>query len=367
MAEAKDLYKILGVARTATQDEIRKAYRKKARKLHPDVNPGNKDAEEKFKEVSAAHDVLSEPDKRKLYDEFGVDALAGGFDPEKARSYQRWSSGRGASGAGSDGDLGFDLDDLLGRFSRARGGGGGGGGAAAGWAEPGRDIVATVELDFVDALRGIQVSVEIPVRPSCTTCGGSGAQPGTETKACPQCNGAGRVQVVRGPMKMMTACPACAGRGVIRTPCATCGGDGTIESRETVKVRIPPGADEGSELRVRGKGAPGSGGGPPGDLIIVTRVRPHAHFRRTGNDLQLRLPVTLDEAYSGATIEVPTPDGPVQMKVPARSQTGARLRLRGKGVAHGKETGDLYVEIEVRVPDKEDAAFAEQLRAAREH
>ena len=361
MADAKDLYGILGVSRTATPDEIRKAYRKKARKLHPDVNPGDKQAEERFKEVSAAHDVLSDPDKRKLYDEFGVEGLAGGFQPDQARAYQRWSAGRAAGGAPAADD-GFDLDDLLGRFARARAGGDG---QRAAWAEPGRDIVATAELDFVDALRGLQVSVEIPTAKSCTTCGGSGAEPGTTPTPCPQCHGAGRVQVVSGPMKMMTTCPACAGRGEIRSPCKTCGGHGVIEGREPVKVRIPPGADDGSELRVRGKGTPGSGGGPPGDLIIVTRVRPHPHFRRSGNDLHLRLPVTVDEAYLGASIDVPTPAGPVQMKVPPHSQSGARLRLRGKGVTHGKDTGDLYVEIDVRIPDKEDAGFAEHVRAAR--
>jgi molecular chaperone DnaJ len=362
MAEGKDLYGILGVARTATADEIRKAYRKKARKLHPDVNPGDKRAEETFKEVSAAYDVLSDADKRKLYDEFGHQGLAGGFDPDKARAYQRWSAGRAARGPAPDDDEAFNLDDLLGRFARARAGGDAGGGA---WAAPGRDIVATVELDFVDALRGLQVTVEVPTAKGCSTCGGSGAQPGTTPSQCPQCHGAGRVQVVGGPMKMMTTCPACGGRGELRSPCQACGGAGAIEGRDPVKVRIPPGADDGSELRVRGRGTPGRGGGAPGDLIIVTRVRPHPHFRRSGNDLHLRLPVTLDEAYLGASIEVPTPAGAVQMKVPPRSQTGARLRLRGKGVTHGKDTGDLYVEIDVRIPDKEDAALAEQLRAAR--
>jgi molecular chaperone DnaJ len=363
MADVKDLYAALGVSKTASDDEIRKAYRKLARKLHPDVNPGNKEAEEKFKQASAAYETLSDKDKRKLYDEFGADSLAGGFDPEKARAYQRWQSSRSAGGGGGgfsadDGDGVFDLDDLIARAT------GRGRAARQAWQQPGRDIVATVELDFVEALRGLQVSVEVPVRKACPTCDGSGDQPGTERKTCPECNGSGRKQVVKGPMKMMTACPTCGGQGVLRSPCSTCAGAGAVETRETVKVRIPPGADDGSELRVRGRGTPGTGGGPPGDLVIVTRVRPHPYFRREGTDLHLRLPVRIDEAYLGASIEVPTPSGPVTMKVPALSQPGARLRLRGKGVTVGKEQGDLYVELDVRLPDREDAAFGEQLRAA---
>jgi len=361
MAEATDLYATLGVSRTASDDEIRKAYRKLARKLHPDVNPGNKEAEETFKGVAAAYDVLSDKDKRKRYDEFGAEGLREGFDPEKARAYQRWASQRQSTGAADDGEYEFDLGDLGDLFSRgdgARRARGDGGRRAS----IGQDLIASVELDLADALHGREIELRVPTRTSCPTCHGSGDQPGTTPTTCPECNGTGRKQVVRGPMKLMATCPNCGGEGKIHTPCTTCGGEGELVSESTVKVRIPPGADDGSELRVRGKGAPGRGGGPPGDLIIVTRVRPHPFFRRDGLDLVLRLPIRVDEAYLGASIDVPTPDGTVTMKVPPRSQPGTKLRLRGKGVTRGGQKGDLHVELDVRLPDRESERLAEALK-----
>jgi molecular chaperone DnaJ len=364
MAESKDLYAVLGVARDATDEVIRKAYRKLARKYHPDVNPGNHDAETRFKEISAAYDVLSDPAKKKLYDEFGAEGLAGGFDPEKARAYQSWSAGRRTAGSADDGSRGgfdFNLEDLL---RRARPGGGFAGGARARGPEVGQDVVATVELDFLDALKGVEVEFRVPQHRPCPTCHGAGDQPGTKPETCDECKGTGRAQVVRGPMNFMTNCPRCGGEGKLRTPCGTCGGAGSVASDETTKVRIPAGADDGSELRVRGKGVPGRSGGPAGDLLIRTRVRPHPYLRREGLDLHLALPITVGEAYAGATIDVPTPSGAVQMKVPPRSQTGSRLRLRGKGVARGDSQGDFYVELTVRIPDVDDAALAETLRAA---
>jgi molecular chaperone DnaJ len=363
MAESKDLYDVLGVARDASDDVIRKAYRKLARKYHPDVNPNNHDAETRFKEVSAAYDVLSSPDKKKLYDEFGHKGLSGGFDPEQARAYQAWSAGRRAAGSDGDGGAGgyeFNLEDLL---RRARPGGGFSG-ARRRAAEPGQDVVATVDLDFLDALKGVEVEFRMPIPRTCATCQGSGDQPGTKPETCAECKGTGRAQAVRGPMKFMTTCPVCDGEGVTRTPCPTCNGEGSVPSDETTKVRIPAGADDGSELRVRGKGAPSHSGGPPGDLLIRTRVRPHPFLRREGLDLHLALPITVGEAYAGATIDVPTPSGAVKMKIPPRSQSGSRLRLRGKGVARGDTQGDLYVALDVRLPDVEDAALTEALRAA---
>lgn len=356
MPDGKDLYAILGVARTATDEEIRTAYRKLARQHHPDVNPDNKQAEERFKEISAASDVLSDAAKRKLYDEFGEEGLSGGFDLEKARAYRRWAASRQAAGpAGGDVPFEFDLEGLLGGSFARRG---------ARRSGRGEDIAGVVEFDLADALRGAEIEVRVPIRKACADCGGSGDKPGTTAKTCAECGGTGRKQAVRGPMRMLAACPACRGEGRSRTPCPTCGGEGAAASEETIKVRIPPGAEDGSDLVVQGRGAPGPGGGPPGDLVIRTRVRPHPHFRREGLDLLLRLPVTFEEAYNGASVEVPTPDGSVQMKVPPRSQSGARLRLRGKGVTRKDARGDLYVELDVRVPDREDAPLSEALRDA---
>jgi curved DNA-binding protein len=299
MAE-KDLYSVLDVAKTASDEEIRRAYRKLARKLHPDLNPGNKAAEERFKEMSAAYDVLSDPEKRKLYDEFGHDGLRSGFDAEQARAYRSWQeSPRGGGRPFSEQFAdqfggGFDFGDLFGGMSGFRAGG-----------MRGEDVVAVVELDLAKALEGTEVSLRLP---------SSGARGGPE---------------------------------------------------EVVTVRIPPGAEDGSRLVVKGRGAPGSGKAPPGDLIIETRVRPHPHFRREGLDLYLDLPVTLDEAYSGAEVDVPTPGGSVKLRIPERSQQGRKLRLRGKGVAKGAGRGDLYVILDVRLPEREDPALAEALRRAR--
>ena len=362
MAES-DLYQVLGVARTATAPEIRKAYRKLARKHHPDVNPGKPEAAERFKDISTAYEVLGDEKRRKAYDEFGDASLRSGFDADKARAYQAQaeeaqraaSSGRGAGGDGGYGGFGgfdFDLGDILG------GGGGRRPGRARGGPVPGHDVVASVTLDFVQALRGAELSVDAPTGKTCPTCDGAGTKGGT----CPQCHGSGRVDAARGPMRIVATCPTCDGTG--KEPCPTCHGAGTVGGSRKVTVRIPPGSDDGSRLRVPGLGGPGVRGGPAGDLYIEIAVRPHPHFRRSGLDLRLTLPVTVAEAYSGATIAVPTPDGPVDLKVPARSQSGQKLRLRGKGVRRGDDVGNLIVELVVRLPDGDDPAFAEAAEAA---
>lgn len=312
MAAAQDVYAVLGVAKNATLEEIRRTYRQLARKHHPDRNPGDKAAEERFKQIAAAYEVLSDAQKRKHYDEFGEDSLRAGFDPEKARAYQQWGQARGGSGGWSESmPFEFDLEDLFRRGGRS------------GWTGGGEDVVAVVELDFAQALRGAEIEVRIPGR---------------------------------------RVCPACGGASKRRRRCTVCHGTGRVASEDTHKVRIPPGADDGSELRVRGRGAPGLEGGAAGDLVIRTRVRPHPHFRREGLDLHLRLPVTIDEAYLGASIEVPTPDGAVQMKVPPKSTSGTTLRLRDKGVARGDRRGDLYVELVAQVPDRDDASLSQALR-----
>jgi curved DNA-binding protein len=284
---AESLYESLGVARTASADEIRKAYRKLARKHHPDVNPGNAAAEAAFKKISAAYDVLSDDKKRKAYDEFGEASLQSGFDPAKARDYARWQDTRQRRSTrfGDDeGPIDFDFADLFGRRAPrgpARGG----------------DLHASVEIDLQKAIEGTEMTADLP------------------------------------------------GHG-------------------TVRIRIPKGADTGDTLRVPGKGSPGRDGGPPGDLVIETVVRPHPLVRREGLDLHLTVPVTLDEAYGGASIPVPTFEGPVVLKIPPRSQQRTKLRLRGKGVARKGERGDMIVELDIRMPDQADEALAEALRAA---
>jgi curved DNA-binding protein len=291
MSESKDLYALLGVKKDAKADEIRKAYRQLARKFHPDVNPGDDKAEERFKEVSAAYEVLTDTDKRKLYDEFGNDGLKGGFDPEQARAYQHWQSRRSTTETGGrEDEYQFDLNDLRDFFGQDFSQQGRG-------PRPGHNLRAHVDLDFIQALKGIEVTLGAP--------------------------------------------------------------DG-----QTVTVRIPSGASDGSVLTVKGRGHPGERGGPAGDLLIVTRVRPHPNFKREGLDLTLTLPVTIGEAYSGASVEVPTPDGRVQLKIPALSQNGTRLRLSKKGVAKKGERGDLYVELSVVAPDIKDEAFAKAADAA---
>lgn len=363
MANDNDLYARLGLTSSASTEDIKKAYRKLARKWHPDLNPDNPEAEENFKQIAMANEVLSDPDKRKLYDEFGEEGLRGGFDPEQARAYKQWSerqrgSERGArAGGGPQGVAGgfdFDLDELFGRAAPAR--------STA--PRAGQDIGARVELEFVDALRGAEFKIDVPSASACAACRGSGDEPGSTPTECPDCGGSGRRKVVQGPMGFFAACPTCHGEGQLRTPCRACQGEGVLHSERTTTVRIPPGAEDGSVLTVRGKGTPGRHGGPPGDLVIETRVRPHPHFQRDGLDLRLILPVTLAEAYNGTTVAIPTLDGTVQLKVPARSQNGSRLRLRGKGVQRKDARGDLYVELAVRLPDKDDAEFSKAAAAA---
>ncbi len=352
MAETADLYATLGVTRSASKDEIRKAHRKLARKYHPDINPGNTEAEDKFKQISAAYDVLSDPEKKKLYDEFGMDGLRGGFDPEHARSYRKWRDTRESAGRPfRDESFDFDLGDLFGKAERGR------------RRRPERavELVAQVELDFVQALRGTEIHLRVPSTRDCAACRGSGNDPTSAPTPCVECRGTGRRQAIEGPMRLMVACPECEGEGKIREPCPACRGQGATADERDVTVRIPAGADTGDSLRVAG-----IGGEPGADLRVEVRVRPHPHFQRDKLDLTLRLPVSLEEAYCGATIEVPTPSGPVSLRIPTRSQSGSRLRLRDKGVERAGARGHLYVELDVRLPDKENAPLIEALRSSRD-
>jgi len=354
---AKDLYAILGVNRSATTDEIKKAYRKLARRHHPDVNPGNKEAEERFKEISQANDVLSDPEKRKLYDQFGIEGLQAGFDPNQARAYREWQARRETAGA-DDGSTGggfgrySNFEDIFGDIF---------GGAGRAGPQAGQDTEASMEVDLLDAVRGLSTQLTIDRPEVCATCHGSGSDPASQ-EVCPECQGKGHVKVGRGPVAFDRACPRCGGVGRIGTrPCATCGGRGQTTQRERLNVRIPPGVDTGSRVRIAGKGAPGHDGGPPGDLYIVIHVKPHPLLERRGNDLYFDVPISVGEATLGATITVPTPDGNVRVKVPPGSQSGKLLRIRGHGVPalKGGKRGDLYIRLMIQVP-----ADGERLREA---
>ena len=326
----RDLYAVLGVERNASAEEIKKAYRRLARKHHPDLNPGDKQAEERFKEISVAHDVLTDPSKRKLYDEFGLEGLQAGFDPARAREYRRWAeSGHGFSFRGGSPFEGFGFSGFEGRRRRREaeeergfadvieelfGAGAGAGARATPRTVRGADVEHPIEVDFLDALRGTKTAVSVR-RPA----------------PCPQCGGSGRQRM---------------------RACTRCGGTGTVEQREQLTVRIPAGVSDGARVRVRGKGGVGRGGAAAGDLYFVVRVRPHPFLQRDGKDLTIEVPITVGEAIRGATIAVPTPDGKVRLKVPRGSQSGQRLRLSGRGVRDpkGGAPGDLYVRLMVQVP-----------------
>ena len=380
---AEDLYQLLGVSRGASEDEIKKAYRKLARKYHPDVNPGNKAAEEKFKQVSAAFEVLSNSEKRKLYDEFGEDAAKMGYDPKKAEAFRAYrdaaTRGGGFPGAGAGGipDMeGFDLGDLFGDLFRNRGARGGRGVEDLfGREEPegpshGEDLHAQVRLTLREAVTGTerQLSVTRPGR--CPKCKGSGHFGKPET--CPTCKGSGKIRQGRGPLSVSGTCPSCHGSGKLAPPCDRCGGSGRVDETTRVTVKIPPGVQSGSQVRVAGQGAAGTLSGPPGDLFLEVQVDPHPLVRREGDDLYVPLAITVPEAILGAQVRAPTFTGEVTVTVPAHSQSGRKLRLKGQGVPHLKGTGrgDLYFELRIAVPDRSSAevkAAAETLGHAYTH
>jgi molecular chaperone DnaJ len=368
----KDFYGVLGVKKNASDGEIKKAYRKLARKYHPDVNPGNKEAEEKFKSISEAHEVLSDSEKRKIYDEFGEDGLRAGFDPEQAREYHQWQRsggfGRGTQGfdSSASGDFGqFKYSGFEDVFSDLFGAGGGPG-PQTGARGPvrGRDIESPLEVDFNTAIRGAPTRVTLQKEQSCPTCGGTGRISSSKDSVCRLCKGAGQTKVAQGPFNFSQTCPQCGGTGRTGEICSSCSGSGFVPATETIDVNIPAGVSDGSRIRLAGKGGPGSAGGPPGDLYIITRVRPHPVFRREGDSLKVDIPVTVSEAMNGAEITVPTPDGAVQLKIPKGTKSGQRLRLKGKGVPNlkTKVPGDLYVTVRVQVPlvDNPEALEAAQ-------
>ncbi|MBI5090164.1 MAG: molecular chaperone DnaJ [Actinobacteria bacterium] len=353
----KDYYKVLGVADTATAKEITKAYRKLARDSHPDTHPDDPKAEERFKEVSSAYDVLGDEAKRKEYDEvrrLGPQA----FGP----------MGGGGGGGAHSVNVGADgLGDLLGQmFGRGRRGGGASAGSGP---QRGADVEATLTLDFADAVKGITTTLYLTTDAQCSTCGGSGAKPGTHPKVCSRCGGRGVIDDNQGFFSLSSPCTVCGGRGVvIEDPCPTCYGSGVEKRQREVQARIPAGVSDGQRIRLKGRGAPGRNGGPAGDLFVTCKVMPHELFGRSGHNLTVHVPVTFPELALGGTIEVPTLEGtPVTLRLKPGTQSGSRHRVRGKGVVTTKSSGDLIVTVDVVVPthlNDEQRAAIEALAAA---
>ncbi len=352
---AASLYDTLGVSKTASQDEIKKAYRKLARQYHPDKNPGDTSAEERFKEIQTAYDVLSDEDKRKAYDRYGS---ANGRGPST-----------GPGGANVNFDFGgFDLGDLLGGIF-----GGGGGGAQRGGPRrqpvKGADVEAQVQLSFEDSLNGAEVKVPVEITTACRDCGGTGAQPGTSPVICPECNGRGVKAESQGLFALSQPCPRCRGNGtVIEQPCPHCKGTGRERRIKTYTVKIKPGVKDGTRIRLKGKGEAGENGGPAGDLVVLARVTPSDTYERRGDDLIVQVPVSFPTAALGGSVEVPTPDGTVSLKIPSGSEDGKLLRIKGRGAPKlsGGGKGDVLARVRIQVPkrvNKKERELLEQLKA----
>ncbi|MBW2111070.1 MAG: molecular chaperone DnaJ [Deltaproteobacteria bacterium] len=350
-----DFYKILGVPRDASQEKIKKAYRKLARKWHPDINPGNKEAELRFKEISQAYDCLGDEKKRKLYDEFGEEGLHTGFDAEKARQHAQWNSYQQAGGGGERAGFGRyqSYEDIFGDLFGA---GMEGDPLRGPVPTKGRDLEHHMTIDLISALRGFETELAMQKVKACPACLGSGADPGSPIVPCAYCGGSGRQEVADGPIHFTKPCPRCHGHGRTGKPCTRCGGSGQIAGTENIRVTIPKGVREGSKVRVAGKGEPGLNGGKPGDLYLIIHLKPHPFLKREGDDLLMEVPVTVGEAVAGGTISIPTIDGQVKVKVPAGSQSGQILRLKGKGATNVKtrKRGNLMVKLLVKVPVTDD-------------
>ena len=339
----KDYYAVLGVSEDASQDEIKKAYRRLARENHPDANPDDADAERRFKEVGEANAVLGDPEKRKEYDELrrlGASGFGGfgGFEG---------GGGRGFAGGGDLGDL------LRGIFGEAAGGGFGSGRTRA-RARAGSDLQADVHLSFEDALAGVRTKLRIHGDGPCDTCHGTGAAPGTSPVTCSTCGGRGQVVADQGPFSIANTCPACGGRGQrVETPCPTCSGSGRVTKPRELTVRIPAGVKDGATIRVPKRGGPGVNGGPAGDVLVNVHVEPHPVFGRRGDDITVEVPLTFAEAALGTKLKVPAPDGSHStIRIPAGTQSGRTFRLKGKGAPGRNRTGDLLATVQVSVPDK---------------
>ncbi|HKV47897.1 MAG TPA: molecular chaperone DnaJ [Candidatus Acidoferrales bacterium] len=363
-----DYYELLGVPRKASVKDIRAAYRKLARKYHPDLNPGDKSAEEKFKQIQEAYETLSDTKKRQMYDQFGFNVPGAGGVPPSGGGYGGVSpedihfdfGGFDFGGAGAQGGGGGSFRDLFSQFFR---------GATAAQQpvrehEPGTDLEYQIDISFAEAMRGTVKKLNFTRLDVCNICHGRGFEPGEE-KTCPTCGGTGRVTQTGGKMRFQVTCSRCGGSGKLRTLCRNCGGEGRVQKVETLDVRIPPGAQTGSRVRVAGRGNAGVQGGPPGDLYIIMNVQPHAFFDRRGDDLYTVVPITVTEASLGAKVEVPTIDGRSQVRIPPGTNSGTKLRLREKGAPSARQSGkrgDQIVEVQVVVPKPEDERVRTLLR-----
>ena len=367
-----EYYETLGVPKGAPTDEIRKAYRKLARKYHPDLNPGDKAAEERFKNVQEAYDILSDPKKRQMYDQFGfysengyAGAGPGGGQPHPGMDFSGFDfsdfmsgGGQGPAGGGRrTAETAGGFRDIFSQFF------GGRGGEQHAEPEKGGDLEYVMDIDFWQAIKGTTAKVNITRYDVCPTCHGSGSS-GSGEVTCPQCKGKGQVTQMAGAMKFNLTCPRCSGSGKLRNACPTCGGDGRVTHTETVEIRIPAGARNGSRLRVPGKGNAGTMGAPPGDLYINTKVEEHPFFKREGDNIEIKVPITVSEAALGSKIEVPTIDGRTLLKIPQGTKNGQRFRLREKGVQGSRSgtRGDQIVEVAIEAPEPRDERTRELLR-----
>ena len=350
MSDKRDYYEVLGVKKDATEQELKKAYRKLAMKYHPDRNPDDKEAEEKFKEINEAYEVLSDADKRRTYDQFGHDGLngQGGFGGQGG-----FDGGFGGFGGG-----GFGFEDIFGDIFGGGGGFGGGGSRRRG-PQRGADIKQSVRITFEEAAKGVEKEIKITRREECDTCNGTGAKPGTSKKTCPNCHGTGSVRSVQktpfGNIATNRTCATCNGTGeVIDDPCTKCHGTGATRKTKTIKVNIPAGIDDGQMIKLEGQGEFGEPGAPRGNLYIIVDVAPHKLFKRDGFDVYIDMPITFVQAALGDEIEVPTLDGKVKYKIAEGTQSGTVFRLKEKGIKRirGNSRGDQYVKVNVEVPKK---------------
>lgn len=337
--ERKDLYEALGLQRGASDDEIKKAYRKLAKKYHPDLNPGDKTAEAKMKEVNAAYEILSDPEKKARYDQFGH----AGVDPS-------YGGGSAQYGGFEDFDLGSIFDSFF-------GGGMGGGQSRRNGPRKGENIRASVTLSFEEAAFGCEKQITVNRVETCPDCGGTGAKPGTSPETCPDCHGTGQIKITQrtilGMMSTSSPCPRCRGTGkIIKEPCATCRGTGSMRRQRTITVQIPAGIDHGQTISVRGEGNVGQNGGPAGDIYVTVNVTPHEIFKRRGQDVMVELPVTFVQAALGAELVVPTIDGKISYTMPEGTQPDTVFRIRGKGIPNlnGRGRGDQFIKVKIEIP-----------------
>jgi molecular chaperone DnaJ len=338
----RDYYEVLGVSRGASEGDLKSAFRKLAKQYHPDRNPGDKEAEIRFKEINEAYQTLSDPQKRAAYDQFGHGAFEGGFGA---------SHGFGDGFSSSMSDI---FDDLFGDFMGGRRGAGGGAGRSRSARERGDDLRYNLEITLNEAYTGKNAQIRVPTSVACDVCSGTGARAGTKPTVCSMCGGAGKVRASQGFFTIERTCPQCHGRGdVIDSPCGNCMGTGRVTKERTLSVNIPPGVEDGTRIRLAGEGEAGLRGGPPGDLYIFITIKPHEFFQRDGADLYCRVPISMVTAALGGTIEVPTVDGGrTRVRIPEGAESGKQFRLKGKGmpILRSKSTGDMYIQIEVETP-----------------